>query len=378
MDLSKINFESINLSGAKIARANLSEANLKKATLKNVDLSQANLNYAKFNDSDCEEINLNKADLSYSCFFKANMSRANLYQSKCYQTDFREANLELSEFANSDCLRASFYKSNLRFLHFKMANLTFANFQEANLQKAFLYAANAINCNFSNADLTDACLAAMRGIDANFSEANLTGACIEDWNINAKTNLQNILCDYVYNKSGWDDDGNFLPSDRLPHDSLINFKEGEFEKLIQKAQHTVDLIFYDSIDWEAFSQTFFQLEVTNPESKAKVLGINFRGNLLVVTVEISSNILSSDYHRVFMEGYNFAKQELAPQYEARLRDKDRESNTKDQQINELISKVSPNVTQYIQNAYGVTGITPNQIINPPQTDIIEGRYNEEE
>ena len=350
-----------------------------KATLKNVDLSQANLNYTQFNDSDCEEINLNKADLSYSCFFKANMSRANLYQSKCYQTDFREANLESAKFANSDCLRASFYKSNLRFSVFNGANITFANFEQANLQKSSLYTTNAINCNFLKTDLTDACLTAMCGIDANFSEANLTGACIENWNINAKTNLQNILCDYVYNKSGWDDDGKFLPSDRLPHDSLINFKEGQFEKLIQKAQHTVDLIFYDSIDWESFSQTFFQIEVTNPESKAKVLGINFRGNLLVVTVEISSNILSSDYHRVFMEGYNFAKQELAPQYEARLRDKDRESNTKNQQINALILKVSStNVTQYFRNANGVTGSTPNQIINPPRTDIIESGYNEEE
>jgi len=260
MDLSNISFESINLSGAKIVRANLSNANLTKATLKNVDLSQANLNYAQFNDSDCEEINLNKADLSYSCFFKANMSRANLYQSKCYQTDFTEANLESSSFGYSDCLRASFYQSNLRSSAFNGANITFANFKKANLQKSFLYAANAINCNFSSADLTDACLAAMRGIDANFSEANLTGVCIEDWNINAKTNLQNTLCDYVYNKSGWDDDGKFLPSDRLPHDPAINFKTEEFEKFIQKAQNTVDLIFTNGIDWQAFLRAFLKLK----------------------------------------------------------------------------------------------------------------------
>jgi len=372
MDLSKINFESINLSGAKIERANLSNANFTKATLKNVDLSRANLNYAQFNDSDCEEISLNKADLSYSSFCKANMSRANLYQSKCYQTDFREANLESSEFGNSDCLRASFCKSNLRFSHFKMANITFANFQEANLQKSFLYAANAINCNFFNADLTDACLAAMRGIDANFSEANLTGVCIEDWNINANTNLQNIRCDYIYNKSGWDNEGNFLPLERLPHDTKINFKEGEFEKFIQKAQNVVNLIFHDIIDWNAFSQAFFQLEVTDSEAKAKVLGINFRNNLLVITVEVSNARIVSDYHKNFMEGYSFAKQELVPQHEASLK-------VKDQQINSLIQKVgSTNITQSFQKAYGVAGSTHNQIINPPRTDIIEGEYNEEE
>jgi uncharacterized protein YjbI with pentapeptide repeats len=260
MDLHNINFESTNLSDAKIARANLSNVNLANANLRNVDLSQANLNYARLHHSDCEEINLNDADLSYSYFFKANMIRANLYQSKCYQTDFTGANLESSVFGYSHCLRASFYQSNLRYSVFNGANITFANFQQANLQKSSLYATNAINCNFFKADLTDACLAAMRGIDANFSEANLTGACIEDWNINAKTNLQNILCDYVYNKSGWDDDGEFLPSDRLPHDPAINFKTGEFERFIQKAQNTVDLIFTNGIDWQAFLQAFVKLK----------------------------------------------------------------------------------------------------------------------
>lgn len=372
MDLSNINFESANLSSTKIIRANLSYANLTKATLKNVDLSQANLNYAKFNEADCEDINLNEADLSYSCFFKANMRHANLYSSKCYQTDFSEANLESSLFTNSECLRAKFYKSNLRFAGFKMANIASANFQKANLQNSFLYAANAIDCDFSEADLTDALSGAMRGIDANLCGATLTGVCIEDWNINANTNLQDIKCDYIYNKSGWDEDGNFLPLERLPHDTKINFKEGEFEKFIQKAQNVVNLIFHDIIDWNAFSQTFFQLEVTDPDAKAKVLGINFRNNLLVVTVEVSNARIVSDYHKSFMEGYSFAKQELVPQYEASLK-------VKDQQINSLIQKVGlTNITQSIQNAYGVTGSTPNQIINPSQTNIIEGGYNEEE
>lgn len=300
------------------------------------------------------------------------MSRANLYQSKCYQTDFSEANLESSLFTNSKCLRAKFYKSNLRWAGFKMANIASANFQEASLQKSFFYAAHAINCDFSDADLTNACLAAMRGIDANFYGATLTGTCIEDWNINANTNLQNIRCDYIYNKSGWDNEGNFLPLERLPHDTKINFKEGEFEKFIQKAQNVVNLIFHDIIDWNAFSQAFFQLEVTDSEAKAKVLGINFRNNLLVITVEVSNARIVSDYHKNFMEGYSFAKQELVPQHEASLK-------VKDQQINSLIQKVgSTNITQSFQKAYGVAGSTHNQIINPPRTDIIEGEYNEEE
>jgi uncharacterized protein YjbI with pentapeptide repeats len=218
------------------------------------------------------------------------MSRANLYQSKCYQTDFREANLESSLFGYSDCLRASFYQANLRSSGFNGANITFANFQQANLQKSFLYAANAIDCNFFNADLTDACLAAMRGIDANFSEANLTGVCIEDWNINTKTKLQNILCNFVYNKSGWDDDGNFLPSDRLPHDPTVNFKEGEFEKFIQKAQNTVDLIFTNGIDWQAFLQAFLKLK-SETGDELSIYSIEDKwDNYFVVRVNVPSDV----------------------------------------------------------------------------------------
>ncbi|MFN7790829.1 MAG: pentapeptide repeat-containing protein [Pseudanabaena sp.] len=290
MDLSNINLGSANLNNTKIARANLSNANLTKANLKNADLSQANLNYAKFHEADCEEINLNESDLSYSYFFKANMKRATLHQSKCYRTDFTEANLELSLFTDSVCLGAIFYMSYLQFTGFKMANIASANFQKAKLQKSFLYAANAIGCNFSDADLTDACLAAMRGIDANFYGTTLTGACIEDWNINANTSLQNTKCDYIYNRSGWDEDGNFLPSDRLPHDPAINFKAGEFERFIQKAQNTVDLIFTNGIDWQAFLQAFLKLK-SETGDELSIYSIEDKwDNYFVVRVNVPSDV----------------------------------------------------------------------------------------
>lgn len=364
MDLSNINFESTNLSGAKIARANLSNANLTKSTLKNVDLSQANLNYAQFNDSDCEGINLNKADLSYSCFFRANMIRANLFQSKCYQTDFREANLESSDLANSDCLRASFYKSNLRLSHFKMANITFANFQEANLQKSFFYAANAINCDFSDADLTNACLAAIRGIDAKFYGATLTGVCIEDWNINTYTDLQNIKCDYVYNKSGWDDDGNFLPSDRLPHDPAINFKSGEFERFIQKAQNTVDLIFTNGIDWQAFLQAFLKLKSKTGD-------------------ELSIYSIEDKWDGYFVVRVNVPPDADKKEIETLLKVKDveiegyRRENTK--LFNLLQTALQQPNQAFYAPAYGVVGnLQGDQKIYPLKPDNIQGNYNENE
>jgi uncharacterized protein YjbI with pentapeptide repeats len=364
MDLSNINFESTNLSNAKLIRVNLSNANLTKAILKDSDLEYANLNYTNLNKSDCEGVNLNKADLSYSCFFKANMRRANLYQSKCYQTDFREANLESSLFGYSDCLRASFYQANLRSSVFNGANITFANFQQANLQKSFFYAANAIDCNFFNADLTDACLAAMRGIDANFSEANLTGVCIEDWNINTKTKLQNILCNFVYNKSGWDDDGEFLPSDRLPHDPAINFKVGEFERFIQKAQNTVDLIFTNGIDWQAFLQAFLKLKSETGD-------------------ELSIYSIEDKWDGYFVVRVNVPPDADKKEIETLLKVKDTQIEGYRRENTNLLNLLQTALQQPSQAfhapVYGVAGnLQGDQKIYPLKPDNIQGNYNENE
>ncbi len=105
--------------------------------------------------------------------------------------------------------------------------------------------------------------------------------------------------------------------------------------------------------------------------------LNIRNNLLVVTVEVSNRTIESDYNKKFMEGYQFAKQELVPQYEARLRDKDKDINSKDQQINALILKGGS--TQLIQNAYGVAvNVQGSQKICLPTPDTIQSNYNENE
>lgn len=362
MDLSNINFKFTNLSNVKLIRSNLSNANLTKAILKDADLDQANLYYTKFNEADCENINLNEAVLSYSCFSKANMRHANLYGSKCYQTDFSEANLESSLFTNSECSRAKFYKSNLRWAGFKMANIASANFQEASLQKSFFYAANAINCNFSDADLTNACLAAMRGIDANFYGATLTGVCIEDWNINANTNLQNINCDCIYNKSGWDDDGNFLPSDRLPHDPAINFKEGEFEKFIQKAQNTIDLIFTNGIDWQAFLKAFLKLKSETGD-------------------ELSIYSIEDKWDGYFVVRVNAPPDADKKEIETLLKVKDTQIEGYRRENTNLLNLLQTPLQQprqaFYAPAYGVAGnLQGDQKIYPLKPDNIQGNYNE--
>jgi len=204
----------------------------------------------------------------------------------------------------------------------------------------------------------------MRGIDANFSEANLTGVCIEDWNINTKTKLQNILCNFVYNKSGWDDDGEFLPSDRLPHDPAINFKVGEFERFIQKAQNTVDLIFMNGIDWQAFLQAFLKLKSETGD-------------------ELSIYSIEDKWDGYFVIRVNVPPDADKKEIETLLKVKDTQIEGYRRENTNLLNLLQTALQQPSQAfhapVYGVAGnLQGDQKIYPLKPDNIQGNYNENE
>ena len=126
---------------------------------------------------------------------------------------------------------------NLRDVSFKGADLSDVNLSQANLSEA-----NLTNANFIRANLRDANLSRISAINTNFVEANLTGCCLEDWNINSKTKLDNIVCDYIYFRSN--------QLERRPSDPNRNFESGEFAALVQKSLKTVDLIFNNDLEKE--------------------------------------------------------------------------------------------------------------------------------
>ena len=177
-------------------------------------------------------------------------------------------------------------------------------------------------------------------------------------------NFQNILCDYVYNKSRWDDDDKFLPSDRLPHDPAINFKTGEFEKFIQKAQNTVDLIFNNGIDWQAFLQAFLKLKSETGD-------------------ELSIYSIEDKWDGYFVVRVNVPPDADKKEIETLLKVKDakieelREGNLTLQRIIES----KPQIIQqfFFGDANGIAAIVEgDQNIYPPQADIIEDGYNKKE
>jgi uncharacterized protein YjbI with pentapeptide repeats len=93
-----------------------------------------------------------------------------------------------------------------------------------------LSGANLSHANLcgSNLSFTDLCI--LQGLATNFEKTNLTDACIEDWHINSQTNLEGVICNFIYQQTEWRGEKKIY-LDRLPHDPDRNFEPGEFTRL---------------------------------------------------------------------------------------------------------------------------------------------------
>jgi Pentapeptide repeats (8 copies) len=201
-DLRFVDFRSAKLNGARLNSICLASAKFHHADLGGANLSKSNLKFAEFIDSNLNKANLSGADLSEVCLRKANLCDANLSKAIL-----------------------------------KSAILCLTNISHANLSKADLSFANLRNANLQNANLSET-----RALAANLASANLTGICIQDcWNINYKTNFDNVLCDYVYISKGY----GFTFKERHPKNR--NFQAGEFTQQFQKASELKYYFFTNGI-----------------------------------------------------------------------------------------------------------------------------------
>ena len=82
--------------------------------------------------------------------------------------------------------------------YFSNAYLNYAYLNYGYLRGANLTRADLTGAKLVGANLTGANLIGVQALQTNFDGATLTGACIQDWNINSETNLENVICDYVY------------------------------------------------------------------------------------------------------------------------------------------------------------------------------------
>ncbi|NCS20444.1 MAG: hypothetical protein GPJ15_10805 [Microcystis aeruginosa G11-06] len=188
-------FDKSNLDGANFSGSTLDKCDLRNAIIDHIDWSDA-----KF----------------INCLFPANLNKKEI-QELCTTRNGRE-----KEFAFIDLKNF-----NLSYIDFTAANFSGSDLTNAHLKYACLEQANLSNVN---------------AIGSDFTGATFTGACIENWTVGANTNFNNIKCEYIYLEQG--------QKERKPASGF--FQEGDFEKIIIQYQKSLDILFRNGDDPEAF------------------------------------------------------------------------------------------------------------------------------
>jgi uncharacterized protein YjbI with pentapeptide repeats len=269
--------------------------------------------------------------------------------------------------------RANLSDADLRKADLSDANLSGANLNRANLRKAGFSGANLNRANLSEADFTNVSLTASQLLGSNLTTANLTGACIEDWHINHRTQLDSIICEYVYLKEEWsEEDEEYIPTDRRPSDPNRIFAPGEFTALFQKAFDTIDLIFSDGIDWQAFSQSFEELR-SQYDDDFSIQAIEKKGRgAFVIRLEVPPEADKAAIERDAKKCYEIKSQLLETQYRAELNARDQEIEIYKQHSTDMLEIVKLQASRPI-NPIAIAG---SQSMGDRTIHIGNGNYNE--
>ena len=329
-------------------RPDLINADLGGADLRGTDLSDANLC-----DANIRGANLCSADLIDADLSGADLSGA----------DLSYANLRVTDLIDADLIDANLSGTDLSYANLSGADLSYADLRDANLRDA----------NLSGVNISNALLSVSQFLGSNLTAATLTGACIQDWNINSATQLDDVICEYVYLKYGWSNrEHKYLLSDRRPSDPDCIFAPGEFTKLFQKALETVDLIFGDGIDWKAFFQSFQELRSQYDDDDLSIQAIEKKsGGAFVIRLEVPAKADKGAIESRAKELYERELQLQEAHYTALLQAKDgqimtyqvcldsiRQSNTDLTGIIKTMAEQQPtNVTQNFNAS--VTGVAGN-------------------
>ena len=281
--------------------------------------------------------------------------RPDLRQAHLYKADLSGVNLSGADLCRADLSKTDLISTNLR---------------EADLSKALLTWAYLSGTNLSGASLRMAKLIRTQALSTNFNGATFTGACIENWNINSETNLDNVICDYVYLKAN--------QQERRPHDPNKNFAPGEFTKLFQKALETVDLIFSDGIDWQAFLASFQKLQVECGSDELSIQAIEKKsGGAFVIRVEVPADANKAEVEKYLKREYEYQLKAIEEKYRLQLDLKEEQLTFYRQQSADLMEVVKVQASRPIQNVIenqnlqGDRNMTENRTVH-----MGSGNYNE--
>lgn len=184
-----------------------------------------------------------------------------------------------------------------------------ANLSGADLPDVDFTEANLSNAILSNADLQRAIFAKTQAIGTDFHGADLTAACIESWNIDNTTKLDGAICSHVYLLT--------KQQERRPHAG--DFAPGEFTKLFEEVLNTIDLIFREGIDWQAFLQTFQKVREQHGEADLALQSIeNKADGVMVVRLNADPSADKRAIHAAFTQGYDKALAAADQKYRTEL------------------------------------------------------------
>jgi hypothetical protein len=306
------------------------EPDLMEADLKEVNFKKEYSSLVVFRGADLRGANLRGADLSGAFLYKADLRGADL--------------------SGADLQRASLQEADLRE----------ANLSVTNLYRAFLYKAD-----LSEVNLSEAFLVATQAIETNFQGATLTEVCIENWNINSQTNLNDVICDCIYLKRN--------QQERRPHDPNNNFAAGDFANLVQKALNTVDLIFSDGINWQAFLTSFQKLQVECESDELAIQAIeNKSGGAFVIRVEVPLDVNKAEVEKYLLKEYEIQLKAIEDKYRLEL-------NAKNEKI-EIYKQKSADIMELAKLAasrpINISQTQGNNMAGDRNIHMGSGNYNE--
>ncbi|MEO0807366.1 MAG: pentapeptide repeat-containing protein [Cyanobacteria bacterium J06643_4] len=324
-------------------------------------------------------LSLTLASFGGTCFRGAQLTAANFSQARLNAADFTGATYPRAGFARSHFLQyARAGDGILRQPRVRKLLVTGmgtgqsyqgCDLQGANLVDTELTGANLSRADLSYADLTGAQLAnatliQTQAIGTCFRGADLTGSCLEAWNIDTTTDLNGVVCDYVY----------LLSNQQERRPSYGNFQPGDFTKRFQDVLHTVDLIFRQGLDMSAFMAAFQQVQSQQAESgeAISVRSIENKGDgVVLVKVEVPESADKPQIQVALSQEYEQTLQRLEARYQAELAAKDaqidlyRQHQSELTQLTALLTQPHISASTTSQSISQSTSQSTSQSIAPP-------------
>jgi len=310
-------------------------------TYRKFGLTLSSLLGTSFDGANLTETNFSKANLKYCRFSKETITIRTCFKNAENLKFARLTGTILENKAVRELLVSGIGKGQ----SFRELNLKGAYFVGADLSGADFHEADFIGATLENANLKDANLSRIQALGVEFRGADFTGACLESWNIDSTTQLEGANADYVY-----------LLNNKLERRPASgHFGQGEFAKLFNEVLDTVDFIFRNGIDWQAFMVSFDNLRekvrVESEDADISIQSITNKGDgVFVVKVSVPPHTDKPEFHSSLTKEYEMNLKLIEEKYQAKLEAKEeviRHSRETNIDLKEIIRYQSERTIQNI-------------------------------